>query len=408
VSEEGLRSRLRRSDRVLLALLAALAVFVAGIIVGGHASATGVDRLPDPIRRLLVGAPDDGLAHEVLSVLEHRYYRPVDAAALERRSVDAMIASLHDPYTAYLDSDALRNEQDNIDGVYVGVGVALATRGNSVVVDRVYPKSPAARAGIRPGDRLRAVDGTPVRGDGIRAAAARISGPARTTVRLQVVGPAGATARTLTLTRERVHVPVVTSRLVRRAGRAIGVVDLLQFTSDSARSIRSAVSGLRAHGARALVLDLRGDPGGLLDQAIAIAGIFLRSGTPVLTTEGAHEPRRTLRTTAAPVAAGVPLVVLVDRRSASASEIVAGALHDEAGASLVGTRTFGKALVQDVEPLPSGGALKLTIARYRTPRGLDIQGVGLRPQVRAVDDPHTPADEALERALAVAASRARS
>jgi carboxyl-terminal processing protease len=165
------------------------------------------------------------------------------------------------------------------------------------------------------------------------------------------------------------------------------------------------VSTLRTRGARALVLDLRGDPGGLLDQAIAIAGVFLPSGSRVATTEGEHEPRRTLRTRGAPAGGGLPLVVLLDRASASASEVLAGALRDEGRATLVGSRTFGKALVQTTVTLPDGGALKLTIARYRTPSGLDIQNVGLRPSIRAVDDRATAADEALERALAVAEGR---
>jgi carboxyl-terminal processing protease len=395
--------RLHRSERALLALLAALAVFVAGIAVGGHPGATGVDRLPDPLRRLLLGSPRDALADQVLSVLRRRYYRPIDDASLERRSVDAMLASLRDPYTTYLDPAQLRRERESVEGVYVGVGVALATRGGSVLVERVYPRSPAARAGIRPGDRLRAVNGKPISVNAVRIAAARISGPAGSSVRL-LVGRAGTAARSLTLTRERVHVPVVRARLARRAGRAIGVVDLLAFTTDSARSVRRAVSALRSRGAKALVLDLRGDPGGLLDQAIAIAGVFLPSGSPVVVTDGAHQPRRTLRTEGAAVAGDLPLVVLVDRGSASASEVLAGALREEAGATLVGSRTFGKALVQDVELLQGGGALKLTIARYRTPRGLDIQGVGLRPSIRTTDDPRTRADESLERALRVAAA----
>ncbi|MDX6645477.1 MAG: carboxyl-terminal processing protease [Miltoncostaeaceae bacterium] len=398
--------RLHRSERVLLAALLALAVFLAGIAVGGHPGATGLDRLPEPARRLLLGSPSASLADQVLAVLQRRYYEPIDAAALERRSVDAMLASLRDPYTTYLDPDRLRRERQRIEGVYVGVGVALATRGEAVLVQRVYPRSPAARAGIRTGDRLRAVDGRPIRADAVGTAAARISGPLGSTVRLQV-GRAGTATRSLTLRRERVRVPVVQARLARRGGQAIGVVDLLAFTSDSARSVRRAVAALRDRGARALVIDLRGDPGGLLDQAIAIAGVFLPSGSVVVTTQGEHEPRRTLRTKGEPTAGDLPLAVLVDRASASASEVLAAALRDAGRATVVGSRTFGKALVQDVEPLPGGGALKLTIARYRTPAGLDIQGVGLKPSVRAADDPRTPPDEALERALRTAAAAVR-
>jgi carboxyl-terminal processing protease len=388
---------------VLLGLLAALVVFGAGVAVGTRAGASGLERLPEPLRQLL-GSGDDPLAARVIAILERRYYRPVDGAALERRSVEGMLQSLDDPYTGYLDAEDLRLERQHIEGVYVGVGVALGAREGAVLVQRVYPRSPAARAGIRPGDHVRAVDGRPLPAAGVRAAVARIAGPVGSTVRLEV-GRVGAATRRLTLRRERVHVPAVQARLVRRDGRAIGVVDLLAFTADSARAVRRSVSTLRARGARALVLDLRGDPGGLLDQAIAIAGVFLPSGSQVATTEGEHEPKRILRTRAAPVAGGLPLVVLLDRASASASEVLAGALRDEGRATLVGSRTFGKALVQTTVPLPDGGALKLTIARYRTPSGLDIQAVGLKPSIQAADDPATPVDEALERALAVAEGR---
>jgi carboxyl-terminal processing protease len=402
----GKRPRLSRSDRALLAVLAALAIFVAGVVAGRSPEASGLDRLPEPVRRALLGSPKDGLTERVIAILGRRYYRPIDAAALERRSVQALLGSLGDPYTVYLDREHLGRERERIEGVYVGVGIALGARGGTVLVQRVYPRSPAARAGIRPGDRVRAVDGTALPVDGVRAAVERIAGPVGSTVRLDVGRP-GAAPRSLTLRRERVSVPAVRARLVRRAGRAIGVVDLLAFTAESGRSVRRAVSGLRSRGARALVLDLRGDPGGLLDQAVAVAGVFLPSGSRVATTEGAHEQRRTLRTRGRPAAADLPLAVLVDRGSASASEVLAGALRDKGRATLVGSRTFGKALVQNVEPLPDGGALKLTIARYRTPGGLDIQDVGLRPSVRAVDDPRTPADEALERALRAASAAAR-
>ena len=152
----------------------------------------------------------------------------------------------------------------------------------------------------------------------------------------------------------------------------------------------------------ALVLDLRGDPGGLVNEAVAVTSAFVPEGSPVVTTEGRASPETTLETDQEPVAGEIPLLVLVDRGSASSSEIVAGALRDEDRAELVGTRTFGKALVQSTIELRDGGALKLTTARYLTPDGTDLNEKGLPPDIRAIDDPETPRDEALQAALAAA------
>jgi carboxyl-terminal processing protease len=188
----------------------------------------------------------------------------------------------------------------------------------------------------------------------------------------------------------------------------VGYVYLEHFNDGVGDQVRARVTRLRDAGARALVLDLRGDGGGLVREALKVASAFLPNGSPVVTTSGAHSDTRTLRTSGDPVAGDLPLVVLVDRNSASASEIVSGALRDAKRGELVGERTFGKALVQSTIPLRNGGALKLTTQRYLTPSGFDLAHRGLPPAVHVVDDPHTPkVDEALQKALAVAAAKAR-
>jgi carboxyl-terminal processing protease len=193
--------------------------------------------------------------------------------------------------------------------------------------------------------------------------------------------------------------------MVTRDGTKIGYIALAQFSRGATDALRDTVTSLRERGAEALVLDLRGDPGGLLDEAVGIAGAFLPKGSTVVVTEGLHSEPRTFRTDADPVAGDLPLEVLVDRNSASASEIVAGALRDSTRGRLVGERTFGKALVQSTIQLRNGGALKLTTQRYLTPSGYDLATRGLPPAVKVVDDPATArVDEALQRALALAAA----
>jgi len=389
----------RRLLIALAAVAAALAVFLGGVVVGGHPEATGLTQLREPLRGLLLGDSGQTLPSQVLEALEERYYEEVDLEGLERASVERIIAALDDPYTAYLTPEELRALRDRNDGAYFGVGLQVAQRDRAIVVTRVFEGSPAARAGIGVGDRLVAVDGRPTAGRALEAVVSEIRGPDGTTVTIGVEGAGGDGRRELTLERARIRVPAVEGRVERLGARRIGYARLSQFTRGASGALRAEVGRLGGEGVEALVLDLRGDPGGLVSEAVGVAGVFLPDGTPVVTTEGRNSPERTFRTSGTPAAPELPLVVLVDRGSASASEIVAGALRDAGRARLVGDRTFGKALVQSTEILRDGGALKLTTARYLTPDGFDLSDRGLPPDVRVVDDPATEPDEALRRAL---------
>ncbi len=392
----------RRLLIALAAIAAALVVFLGGVVVGGHPQATGLTQLREPLRGFFLGDSGESLPAQVLEALDRRYYEDVDLERLERASVQEIIAALDDPYTAYLTPEELRALRDRNDGAYFGVGLQVAQRDRAIVVTRVFDDSPAARAGIGVGDRLVAVDGRPTAGRPLEAVVSEIRGPDGTTVTIGVEPARGDGRRDLTLERARIRAPAVDARVERLGGRRIGYARLSQFTRGASEALRAEVTRLRGGGVRALVLDLRGDPGGLVSEAVGVAGVFLPDGTPVVTTEGRNSPERTFRTSGAPAAPDLPLVVLVDRGSASASEIVAGALRDAGRARLVGDRTFGKALVQSTQILRDGGALKLTTARYLTPDGFDLSDRGLPPDVRAVDDPDTAPDEALRRALAEA------
>jgi carboxyl-terminal processing protease len=396
-------SALRRIALIAAAVLVVLAAFVGGVVVGGHAEATGLTRLADPWRGLLLGESGEDLPSQVLEVLEDDYYERIDLTELERTSVQGIIDALGDPYTDYLDPDELEALRQRNEGAYYGVGLQVAQRGEVIVITRVFEDSPAAEAGIRAGERLVSVDGIPVRGLVLDSAVSRIRGPKGSTVRLGIASPGGPT-REFELERERIRIPAVTSRAEVARGEKVGYLRLAQFTKGSAEALADAVEALREKGVTSLVLDLRYDPGGLVNEAVGVAGVFLPDETEVVVTEGLHSPRRVFRTDGDPAAGDLPLVVLVNRGSASASEIVAGALRDADRAELVGERTFGKALVQSTRPLRDGGALKLTTARYLTPGGFDLAARGLPPDVRVVDDPATARDEALQRGLALAAA----
>lgn len=379
-----------------------LAVFIGGVIVGGHPVDTGLIHLPGPIREVVLGSSGQDLTAQVLDVLEDDYYRDFDVQRVERAGVEGLVGALDDPYTYYLDPEELAELRRRNNGLYYGVGLQVAQQGQRITITRVYDDSPAREAGIVAGERIVAVDGTPVAGPQLDQTVARIRGPEGSTVALTVEGRDGE-RRTLELERREISIPVVESEIRRVDGREVGYVRLAQFTRGATDDVRAAVKELREKGATALVLDLRGDPGGLVTEAVGVSGAFLPKGSPVVTTEGRASPRETLTTNASPVAGDLPLVVLVDKGSASASEIVSGALVDDDRGILVGTRTFGKALVQSTIELRDGGALKLTTARYLTPDGIDLNKKGLKPEIRAADDPDTPRDEALDTALQVAA-----
>ena len=397
----------RRVVAAALAVVGVLVVFVAGIAVGGHAQATGLTQLRDPLRSLLLGDSGQDLSGQVLDLLKDEYYVKVDSQKLESSSVDAMVESLKDPYTDYLTPAELAALRASYNGrSFSGVGLGVEDRDGTVVVTRVYPDSPAARAQVRAGDAIVSVDGATTTGLTLKQVVEKIRGKEGTTV---TVGfrRGGAAPREVKLTRSQITVPPVFSEMRTVNGTKVGYVRLGAFTRGAGEALSKEVQDLKAKGAEALVFDLRGDPGGLVNEAVKVAGVFLPDGSEVVVTKGLHSPRKVYRTEGTPAAGDLPLVVLVDRNSASSSEIVAGALRDAKRGILVGERTFGKALVQSTIQLRDGGALKLTTARYLTPSGYDLAKRGLPPSVKVVDDPDTPnVDEALQRGLQLAAARA--
>lgn len=361
------------------------AVLLAGAFLLGYGLPRG-DRAASPVRAATV-------VDEVREALASGYYRPVSPRVLRLGSVDAMLAALGDPYTAYLpraDYALLRQEAA---GSYVGIGVSVVPARAGLLVVATRP-GPARAAGIRVGDTILRIAGADAR-RGATEALARITRTHARRIRLELLR-AGRVLR-VSVAREHLRVRDVQARLLSYAGRRWGHVRLARFDTGAARSLRREIELLERRGAAGLVLDLRDDPGGLLDEAVGVASLFLDRGV-VVSLRGAHRPPTVYRASGEAVSR-LPLVVLVDRSTASSAEIVAAALRDHHRAAIVGERTYGKALVQTIDPLGDGGALALTVAHYYTASGTDISGVGVAPDVRAVDRLRTPTDEALTAAL---------
>lgn len=391
----------RRSAAYVVAVtVAAVVIFVLGVLVGGHPRQSGLDQLPSGARSLLVGGSTGSLPDQVLNVLADRYRGKVDRAHLEQVGAAAIAASLGNRWTRYFTPDQYRDLMRASEGTYTGIGIRVKPAKAGVAIREVFPGSPADTSGLVKGDVITSVGGIPVARRGQARSVLAIGGKPGTVVTLGVTGPDGAT-RTVKVTRGDVTVPLVEGKLVTAPGGCkVAVVALDRFDQGAGEAVADKVAALRAKGATAVILDLRGDPGGLVDEAVAVAGNFLKPGDVVVSTKGRTSPEEVLKADGDPIPASIPVTVLVDRNSASASEIVTGALKDHGRALVVGTPTFGKSEVQVTVPTTDGGAVKVTVAGYLTPRGTDIGKKGVQPDVRAVDDPRTAADESLQVALA--------
>ncbi|HEY2604253.1 MAG TPA: S41 family peptidase [Thermoleophilaceae bacterium] len=335
---------------------------------------------------------------ELIDTIEHSYYKKVPRTALETASLKGIVASLGDRFSQYLTPDETKSFNSELNGgEFAGVGVSVVPEKRGLLVTNVIPGSPAAGAGIKQADVITEVNGKSIAGAAARTASSQIRGKPGTSVSLTVASPGGKT-RSLSLKRATLHAPLTESRLVTRKGVKLGVAELSTFGEGAHGKLREQIDSLLRRGAKGLVLDLRGNGGGLLQEGRLVASIFVQKGL-IVSTNGRTSPEQKLDAVGGAISPKIPVVVLVDGGTASASEIVTGALRDHHRATVVGTKTFGKGVFQEVEPLSNGGVLDLTVGRFFLPDGENLTGHGIVPQVKAQDNPRTARDEALNVAL---------
>jgi carboxyl-terminal processing protease len=369
-----------------LALAVLGAALLAAFAVGFELRSQSLARTEQP--------PPSSLRTQVLADLEAYYYTALPQAAYRGRSVAAVVRALHDPYTRYLPPAAYRQLRAAESGTYPGVGLALERERRGLLVTASIPGLPGRAAGIRPGDVITTIDGTSLASLSYRRALDLIGGRAGQAVHLRIVRGRGRPV-TLTLVRRPIQLPYIWSRVIDYHGMRTCVIRLLSFPATAAAQVRR-IAGRAARRHEPVILDLRGNPGGLLSQAVAVVRVFAQTGV-VVQTRGLHEPPREFVADGTAVGK-LPIAVLINGGTASAAEVVTGALRADAHAIVVGRRSYGKGTVQAIEPLSGGGALKITVARFTLPGGIVVEGTGIHPDID-VTAQHGSTDRVLDAAL---------
>jgi carboxyl-terminal processing protease len=343
-----------RSRKVLLALVIAAPFAVGAFVIQDRSAQQGLR-----------------LFQQVSAIVNERFVDSMSVGALYEKAARGLVAELKDPYAELYTPKELDAFNLSTGGFYGGVGMSIESQDGIITIQHVYPHTPSERAGIRVGDKIVGVDTANVRGWKIDQVSSRLKGPPGTQVTAKFLRPGSPEQFSVTFTREVIRIPAVPVSIM--LDNKIGYIQLGGFSETAATEVRDAVLKFNKEGMKGLVLDLRSNPGGFLEQADTLANLFLDKGREIVSVRQRGEDAITHVTTQTPIAPSVPLVILTDGRTASASEIVAGALQDHDRALVLGTTSFGKGLVQSMYRLDGGYAIKLTTAKWYTPSGRSIQ-----------------------------------
>lgn len=311
---------------------------------------------------------------EVYKTLKSRYDGKLDSEAVMDGLKKGLAQATGDPYTEYLTPEEAKEFDEGLSGSFTGIGAELGKEDDNIIIVSPISGFPAEQAGLKPKDIIVAINDETVNDISLSEAVKRIRGPKDTTVKLKVVRDGK--PLDFEIKRDNITIPSVESKILEGN---IGYLKISRFAEDTSSLSKKAAQEFKQAGVKGVILDVRGDPGGLLDTAVDVSSLWLPSGDTVLQEKRDNVVIKTYKSTGNDILEGIPTVVLIDEGSASASEIVAGALKDNGAATLMGAKTFGKGSVQQLERLPGGGVLKVTIARWYTPNGRNIDKEGIEP-----------------------------
>lgn len=357
---------------------------VAGVFLLGYLFAVSTDRQD---RIFSESAPnseltselrgDIGIFWEAWELLQANFYSgPTEVHKLMRGAIKGMVNASGDPYTEYLDAEQMRLTREHLEGRFVGVGISVrVSEQGYLLIDNPLPGSPAEASGILAGDLVIKIDGSQIRGKGLREITSKIRGERGTTVVLTIMRDEAPNQFDIRITRDEIKVPSIVSRII----DGIGYLRITSFGNDTASDLKQQLQTLTDSNVQGLIIDLRNNPGGLLDSAIDVSSQFLPEQTVILIERSRDDQVKEFRVSGGRLATELPVVVLVNGGTASAAEIVAGALQDHKRATLIGSTTFGKGSVQRPFPLSDDSAVKVTIATWMTPNGQHLDGEGIQP-----------------------------
>jgi carboxyl-terminal processing protease len=336
------------------------------------------------------------LFEQVLSYVEDRYVDSLGTGPLLEKAANGLVAGLNDPYSELFSPKETKAFNTSTGGRYGGVGMAIEDQHGAIVIQRVYPHTPAEKAGIHEGDRIIEIDGESTTGWKTQQVSDRMQGEPGSKVSAKFARPGAPTPIDVTFTRATIRVPAVPYALLLDGN--VGYIPLQTFNETATSEVANQLVRLQREGAKGIVLDLRGNQGGFLEQSLATANLFLKRGQGIVSVRTRGEPEANLAADNEPVAPEIPVIVLTDGRSASASEIVAGALQDHDRGLILGTTSFGKGLVQTMFPLDGGWALKITTGKWYTPSGRSIHKARTLAELEAdADNDSAGADDVSRR-----------
>jgi carboxyl-terminal processing protease len=365
----------------------------------GEADTPEPETTPTPLDTAPVEAFDYDLLRKVLNILEKQYYGEIpDGKTLAYGAIRGMLLTLDDPYTSFIEPEISAIMNEDASGEFEGIGAMVTMRDDGYLeIASLIPGQPAEKAGVKPGDLILSVNGQSIVGLGLYEAISYIRGPAGTEAELEIARPGEPEPIYITVTRARIEIPVVEYEMLEND---IAYISLTEFDAKATERVHAALDELLDQDPQGLVFDLRGNPGGWLDQAIKMSDLFLGEGLVAIERDSAGGEQR-FYAFDGDIGEDIPMVVLVNGGSASAAEIVAGALRDRDRATLIGTTTLGKGSVQRPNELSDGSQLRVTIARWFTPDDVSIHGDGLAPdiEVEFPEDVAEGEDPQLERAV---------
>ncbi len=349
---------------------------------------------------------DFSIFWDAWKIIEDEYaLKPLNYKKMVYGAIRGMVDSLGDPYTVFLSPEENRVFEEDMEGSFDGIGAEIGFRGKFLTVIAPLKDSPAERAGILAGDKILKVDDKETVGMNIDEAVSLIRGKKGTKVKLTISREGTDELKEIEIVRDTIKIRTVEWEMKKNR---IAYIAIRQFKLDTANELDRQIDEILAKGPRGIVLDLRNNPGGYLEVAVEVASRFIESGKTVVVEDYGNNKKEIHKAVGNRRFVNIPVVVLINEGSASASEIVAGALRDNIGAKLVGKKTFGKGLVQKLEKLKGGAALKVTVARWLTPNGVNINKDGIKPDVEVdltEDDYKNGRDPQLEKALELLSSR---